>query len=74
MLVAEDERLAADPLSFLLEEEKAQVAGPFQTSAFAIEPVEARKADFAVVDMHLRDGFADMLVQKLMAYRFPMAL
>jgi len=71
ILVAEDEWLAADTLSILLEEEGAEVIGPFPSNARCIDALRNSRVDFAVVDIRLRDGFADLLVEKLVAAGVP---
>lgn len=74
VLVAEDEWLAADTLSVLLEEEGACVVGPFPTAAESLAALGGRRIDFALVDMRLRDGFADPLVKGLLARGIPYAV
>jgi CheY-like chemotaxis protein len=74
VLVAEDEWLAADTLSVLLEEEGASVVGPFPTAAESLAALGGRRIDFALVDMRLRDEFADPLVNGLLARGIPYAV
>lgn len=71
VLIAEDEWIVADNLSVLAEEEGAWVVGPCARTASALTELEAQCVDFAVVDMRLLDGFADMLVSELVHRGIP---
>ena len=74
VLIAEDSWLFADTLAVLLEEEGAQVLGPFGTVAKALACLDNEAVDFAIVDLSLGDAFADRLVDNLVARRVPHAI
>lgn len=71
VLVVEDEWLAADTLCVLLEEEGANIVGPCSRAAEALERVRSETLDFALVDMQLADGFADDLIEDIVARGIP---
>ena len=58
----------------LVAEEGASVVGPFPTAAESLAALGGRRIDFALVDMRLRDEFADPLVNGLLARGIPYAV
>ncbi len=63
VLIAEDNWLLADTLSVLLEERGARVIGPAPTASAAIRLVATNTIDFALIDMNLKDGFSDGVIE-----------
>ncbi len=74
VLIAEDSWIIADTLAVILEEEGVHVIGPVPTNSGAIDLLRQEKTDFALVDMSLKDGFADELTQELYARSIPYAI
>lgn len=74
VLIAEDLWVIADNLSVLLEEEGARVVGPAASNRHAIDLLRGESVDFALVDMNLKDAFADELTQKLIQRSIPYAI
>lgn len=65
ILVAEDYGILADVMAVKLEEQGAQVVGPFASTGQAIASLDTTRIDFALVDMVLRDRPADRLIDAL---------
>ncbi len=74
VLIAEDDWLLADTLAVLLEEQGADVIGPAPEARKALALVQSTELDFALVDMNLRDGFSDELLQRLAERHVPFAI
>jgi len=74
ILIAEDDWLLADTLAVLLEERGARVVGPSPAAQSAIALIADHRIDFALVDMNLRDGFSDSLIDTLNTRRIPFAI
>ncbi|ANY20983.1 putative transcriptional regulatory protein pdtaR [Tsuneonella dongtanensis] len=71
VLVAEDEMIIGVDLCDTVEEAGFEVAGPFDTTESAIDAVERRKPDLAILDINLDDGEVYPLAEKLMAENVP---
>ena len=71
VLVAEDYYLTALGLKTLLQVEDATVLGPTPTVDGGLDYVEGTTIDVALVDMDLRDEFANRLIEGLMARKIP---
>lgn len=65
LLIAEDDWLLAHQLAVNIEEEGGYALGPFSKAADALKCAAEEKIDFALVDMHLLDDFADRLLAQL---------
>jgi DNA-binding response OmpR family regulator len=74
ILIAEDDWLLADTLAVLLEEQGARIIGPSPESRRATALIDGAQIDFALVDMNLRDGFSDELIEKLRDRQIPFAI
>jgi DNA-binding response OmpR family regulator len=74
ILIAEDDWLLADTLAVLLEEQGARIIGPSPETRRAAALLESAQIDFALVDMNLRDGFSDELIDKLRDRQIPFAI
>lgn len=74
ILIAEDDWLLADTLAVLLEEQGAMIIGPSPEARTAIAHLKAAPIDFALVDMNLRDGFSDELIDRLREFQVPFAI
>lgn len=74
VLIVEDSWLVADTLAVQLEERGARVQGPFSTVARTLEFLKTNDADFALVDLNLIDGFADKVIEVLVARNVPYAI
>ncbi len=74
VLIVEDSWLVADTLAVQLEERGAKVHGPFATVARTIEFLKTHDVDFALVDLNLVDGFADKVIDMLIARSVPYAI
>ena len=74
ILIAEDSWVIADTLAVRLEEEGAFVQGPFGKARDAIAYARENRSHFALVDMSLKDGFADELVEALSSAGVPYAI
>jgi DNA-binding NarL/FixJ family response regulator len=74
IMIAEDDWLLADTLAVLLEEQGAHIIGPSPESRSATALVESAEIDFALVDMNLRDGFSDNLIEQLRYRQIPFAI
>lgn len=74
VLIAEDSWIVADTLAVILEEEGANVCGPFASARAARQHVRGTGLDFAIVDLNLGDDFADGLVSDLSQEHIPYAV
>jgi DNA-binding response OmpR family regulator len=74
ILIAEDDWLLADTLAVLLEEQGARIIGPSPENRKAKALVKSAHIDFALVDMNLRDGFSDELIEQLRDRQIPFAI
>ena len=74
LLIVEDTWLVADTLAVHLEAAGARVQGPFASNARAISFLEEQSVDFALVDLNLVDGFADKVIEALLARGIPYAV
>lgn len=73
-LIAEDSRATADVLTYLIEREGGRCVGPFARCSEAIVALDTSPVDIALVDMDLRDGFADPLIEELVTRDIPYAI
>jgi DNA-binding response OmpR family regulator len=73
-LVAEDEALIAAELQEILGEAGFDVLGPYATVADAQECMLRETPDLAVMDMRLRDGSADALIEDLRLRQIPLVI
>ena len=71
VLVAEDEMIIGVDLCDTVEEAGYEVAGPFDTASSAIDALEQRTPDLAILDVRLDDGEVFPLAEKLMAANVP---
>ena len=71
VLVVEDEYLVAERIKEIVESTGAEVLGPVPTLAGALDYVAGEAIDVALVDMYLRDNFADELIEQLVARDIP---
>jgi len=74
VLVAEDETLIGMGMDDALRRAGYTVAGVFPTSAAALEWLENRRADAAILDFRLRDGHCVELLRELRARRTPIVI
>ena len=74
LLIVEDTWLVADTLAVHLEAAGARVQGPFASNARAMAFLEKQPVDFALVDLNLTDGFADQVIEALIARGIPYAV
>ncbi len=71
VLVAEDEFIIGVDLCDTVEEAGYEVEGPYDTANSAIDALERRKPDLAILDVRLDDGEVFPLAEKLMAANVP---
>ena len=71
VLVAEDEFIIGVDLCDTVEEAGYEVEGPYDTANSAIDAIERRKPDLAILDVRLDDGEVFPLAEKLMAANVP---
>ncbi len=71
VLVAEDELIIGVDLCDTVEEAGFEVEGPFDTASSAIDSLERRTPDLAILDVRLDDGEVFPLAEKLMAANVP---
>lgn len=71
VLVAEDEMIIGVDLCDTVEEAGFEVAGPFDTTRSAIDALERRKPDLAILDVRLDDGEVYPLADALIAANVP---
>ena len=65
VMVVEDSWNVANAIKSILETAGAAVLGPFPTVAESLSRAEFAHIDIALVDLNLRDDFADALVDRL---------
>jgi DNA-binding response OmpR family regulator len=71
VLVAEDELIIGVDLCDTVEEAGYEVAGPYDSASSAIDALEHRTPDLAILDVRLDDGEVFPLAEKLMAANVP---
>ena len=71
VLVTEDEMIIGVDLCDTVQEAGFEVEGPFDTSESAIDAVDRRKPDLAILDVKLDDGDVYPLAERLMAENIP---
>lgn len=71
VLVAEDEFIIGVDLCDTVEEAGYEVEGPYDTADSAIDALERRTPDLAILDVRLDDGEVFPLAEKLMAANVP---
>lgn len=71
VLIVEDSWNVAQSLKGIVEKAGALPLGPVPTLRQAMAIVETRPVSLVLVDMNLRDGFADPLVDELIARGIP---
>ncbi len=71
VLVAEDELIIGFDLCDTVEEAGFEVEGPYDTAQSAIDAVDRRRPDLAILDIKLHDGEVYSLAEKLMAANVP---
>ena len=71
VLVAEDEMIIGVDLCDTVEEAGYEVAGPYDTASSAIDSLERRKPDLAILDVRLDDGEVYPLADALIAANVP---
>ena len=71
VLVAEDEMIIGVDLCDTVEEAGYEVAGPYDTASSAIDALERRKPDLAILDVRLDDGEVYPLADALIAANVP---
>ena len=71
VLVAEDEFIIGVDLCDTVEEAGYEVEGPYDTANSAIDALERRTPDLAILDVRLGDGEVFPLAEKLMAANVP---
>ncbi len=71
VLVAEDELIIGVDLCDTVEEAGFEVSGPYDTARSAIDSLELRRPDLAILDVRLDDGEVFPLAEKLMAANVP---
>ena len=71
VLVAEDEMIIGADLCDTVEEAGYEVTGPYDTSISALESLQERTPDLAILDIRLDDGLVFSLAERLMAANVP---
>jgi DNA-binding response OmpR family regulator len=71
VLVAEAELIIGVDLCDTVEEAGFDVEGPYDTASSAIDSLERRTPDLAILDVRLDDGLVFPLAEKLMAANVP---
>jgi DNA-binding NtrC family response regulator len=71
VLIVEDSWNVALSLKSIVEQAGARAIGPVPTVREALQAVEAEPISLALVDMNLKDCFADPLVDVLIARKIP---
>jgi DNA-binding NtrC family response regulator len=71
VLIVEDSWNVAQSLRSIVEKAGALPLGPVPTVREALKVVETRPVSLVLVDMNLRDGFADPLVDELISRSIP---
>jgi DNA-binding response OmpR family regulator len=71
VLVAEDEMIIGVDLCDTVEEAGYEVAGPYDTASSAIDSLDHRTPDLAILDVRLDDGEVFPLAEKLIAANVP---
>ncbi len=74
VLIVEDSWNVAQSLKAIVERAGARALGPVPSVSEALGIVESRLVSLALVDMHLKDDFADSLVDELIARQIPYAI
>ena len=71
VLVAEDELIIGVDLCDTVEEAGFEVDGPYESASSAIDSLERRTPDLAILDIRLDDGEVFPLADRLMAANVP---
>lgn len=71
VLVAEDELIIGVDLCDTVEEAGYEVEGPFGSTSSAMESLERRTPDIAILDVRLDDGVVYPLADRLIAANVP---
>ena len=71
VLIVEDKWVVAQRIKSMLEVAGATALGPVPTVEGALDYIRTEAIDAATIDMNLRDGFADDVVEELVAKRIP---
>ncbi|WP_120717648.1 response regulator [Tsuneonella amylolytica] len=71
VLVAEDELIIGVDLCDTVEEAGYEVEGPYDTASSALESLERRRPDLAILDVRLDDGVVYPLADRLFAANVP---
>lgn len=74
VLIAEDSLMIARDLKRMVESTGATVLGPVPTVAGALDYVRTDNVSVALVDMNLRDEFADTLIETLVSRAIPFVI
>lgn len=74
VLIVEDSWNVALSLKAIVEQTGARAVGPVATVREALRVIETHPVTLALVDMNLRDCFADPLVDELIARGIPYAI
>lgn len=74
VLVIEDSWHVANTIKSILEGAGAHVLGPVPSVAEAVALIRAQPVSLALVDMNLREAFADEVVDELQARDIPYAI
>lgn len=71
VLVIEDSWNVANRLATILEAQGANVLGPVPSVERALEVIRSEPVSLALVDMNLREAFADDVISELVARKIP---
>ena len=74
MLVIEDSWNVANALKSMLEKAGATVLGPVPSVGAALSFIRGEAVSVALVDMNLREAFADEVINELVARRIPFVI
>lgn len=74
VLIVEDSWNVAQSIKATVERAGGRALGPVPTVREALHALDTQPVSLALVDMNLRDGFADPLVDELIARAIPYAI
>lgn len=74
VLIVEDSWNVAQSLKAIVEQAGARAIGPVPSVGEALKIVDVQPVSLVLVDMNLQDGFADPLVDELIARAIPYAI
>ena len=74
VLVVEDSWNVANTIKGILESADASVLGPVPSVAEALALIRTQPVSLALVDMNLRESFADEVINELVAREIPYAI